>query len=508
MAPWRVACEANWLRVRAIAPDPMAEVSRGHSSRWKRAPQRGEASPRSRPERCPPERTRVNDSGHQASSSYDHKATGVEMTIALRQSEGPAGDSRLMEQICERENMRRALHRVRHNKGAPGVDGMRVDQLPGYLKRHWPKIKQDLVTGCYRPFPVRRVEIDKPDGGVRRLGIPTILDRLIQQAFAQVLQQIWDPLFSPFSFGFRPGCSQHDALRCAQTYVREGYRHIVDMDLAKFFDTVHHDRLMSRLATKVHDKRVLKLVRRFLTSGIMTGGLVCPSVQGTPQGGPLSPLLSNIVLDELDKELEKRALRFVRYADDFVIYVRSKTAARRVMKSVTRFIERHLKLAINREKSTTSHPWWRPFLGFSFTSKRDAPRIRIHSKSIKRFKQRMKELTGRSCGLSIEQVIARLNQYTRGWWNYYRHADVAAGFRSINYLVVRRLRAIVWKQWKNRRTRVKELKKRGISHHHALFTGCSRKGPWRMSKVKWVVFALPKAYFTALGLFLPGPCPA
>lgn len=427
------------------------------------------------------------------------------MTIALRSTENPTEQARLMEEILERENMLRALKRVRANKGAPGIDGMTVEQLPAYLKRHWPKIEQDLLDGRYKPLPVRRVEIPKPSGGMRLLGIPTVQDRLTQQAIAQVLQPIWDPTFSDSSFGFRPGRSQHDALKRAKTYVQDGYRHIVDMDLAKFFDTVHHDRLMSRLATRVHDKRVLKLVRRFLTAGVMTFGLVSPSVEGTPQGGPLSPLISNIVLDELDKELEKRGLRFVRYADDFVIYVRSKKAAQRVMQSITRFIERRLKLKVNQEKSAVSHPWWRPFLGFSFTSRRDNPRIRIHSKSIKRFKQRVRELTGRSCGLSIGQVIARLNQFTKGWWNYFRHADVAAGFRSINYWVRRRLRAIIWEQWKNPRTRVKELKKRGVYHLHALLTGCSRKGAWRMSKVKWVVIAMPNAYFDQLGLFLPGP---
>jgi RNA-directed DNA polymerase len=427
------------------------------------------------------------------------------MTIALRSTENPTEQARLMEDILERENMLRALKRVRANKGAPGIDGMTVDRLPAYLKRHWPKIEQDLLDGRYKPLPVRRVEIPKPSGGMRLLGIPTVLDRLIQQAIAQVLQPIWDPTFSDNSFGFRPGRSQHDALKRAKTFVQDGYRHIVDMDLAKFFDTVHHDRLMSRLATRVHDKRVLKLVRRFLTAGVMTGGLVSPSVEGTPQGGPLSPLMSNIVLDELDKELEKRGLRFVRYADDFVIYVRSKKAAQRVMQSITRFIERRLKLKVNQEKSAVSHPWWRPYLGFSFTSRRDNPRIRIHSKSIQRFKQRVRELTGRSCGLSIGQVIARLNQFTKGWWNYFRHADVAAGFRSINYWVRRRVRAIIWEQWKNPRTRVKELKKRGIYHLHALLTGCSRKGAWRMSKVKWVVIAMPNAYFDQLGLFLPGP---
>jgi len=427
------------------------------------------------------------------------------MTLASRISESPAEQARLLEAILERENMRQALKRVTSNKGAPGIDGMSVGQLGSYLRRHWPKIRQALLAGTYRPLPVRRVEIPKPNGGKRPLGIPTVLDRLIQQAVAQRLQPIWEPHFSEKSFGFRPGRCQHDAMRQAKSYLVDGYRNIVDIDLEKFFDQVNHDRLMSRLATRIGDKRVLRLVRRFLSAGVMIGGLVSPVIEGTPQGGPLSPLLSNIVLDELDKELEKRDLRFVRYADDCVIYVRSHKAAKRVMQSISRFIEGRLKLKVNREKSAVSYPWWRPYLGFSFTSRRDAPHIRIHSKSIQRFKQRVRELTGRSCGLSIEQVIARLNTYLKGWWNYFRHAEKAAGFRSINYRIIRRLRAILWKQWKNPRTRVKELKKRGIEHRQALFVGCARKGPWRMSKVKWVAFALPRAYFVSLGLFLPGP---
>jgi RNA-directed DNA polymerase len=410
-----------------------------------------------------------------------------------------------MEAILDRQNMQRAYHRVLANKGAPGVDGMTVGQLKSFLKRCWPKIKPALLDGTYRPLPVRRKEIPKPNGGIRLLGIPAVMDRVIQQAIAQVLTGIWDPTFSDKSFGFRPERSAHDALKCAKTYVQAGYRHIADIDLEKFFDQVNHDRLMSRLATRVNDKRVLKLIRRYLTSGVMIGGIVSPTDRGTPQGGPLSPLLSNIVLDQLDKELEQRGLHFVRYADDCVIYIRSKQAAERVMKSVSRFITRKLGLKVNPEKSTISHPWWRPYLGFSFTSPRDNPRTRIHSTSIKRMKERVRQLTGRSGGRSIEHVIHRLNQYLKGWWNYFGHAEVAAGFKSINYWIIRRLRAIVWKQWKNYRTRVRELKKRGIPHLKAVFTGCSRKGSWRMSKVKWVAYALPRAHFVSLGLFLPGP---
>lgn len=427
------------------------------------------------------------------------------MTIALPETESPTKDVRIMEIVVTRQNMRRAYRRVVANKGAPGVDGMTVGQLKSFLKRCWPKIKQALLDGTYIPLPVRRREIPKPNDGVRLLGIPTVVDRLIQQAITQVLQGIWDPTFSDKSFGFRPGRSAHDAMQCAKTYVQEGYRHIVDIDLEKFFDQVNHDKLMSRLATRVHDKRVLRLIRRYLTAGVMIGGLVSPTDRGTPQGGPLSPLLSNIVLDQLDKELQKRRLRFVRYADDCVIYVRSKRAAERVMNSISSFIIRKLRLKVNLDKSAVSHPWWRPYLGFSFTSRRDNPRIRIHSSSIKRMKQRVRLLTSRSGGKSLQQVIDRLNQYLKGWWNYFGRADVAAGFKSINYWIIRRLRAIVWKQWKNYRTRVRELKKRGIPHRQAVQNGCSRKGPWRMSRVKWVAYALPRAHFISLGLFLPGP---
>ncbi|MCP3870818.1 MAG: group II intron reverse transcriptase/maturase [Gammaproteobacteria bacterium] len=403
--------------------------------------------------------------------------------------------------------MRRALQRVRSNKGAPGVDGMTVDQLPSYLRRHWDQLKQDLLNGTFKPMPVRRKEIPKPGkrAGVRLLGIPTALDRLIQQAVAQVLQQIWEPEFSDSSFGFRPGRCQHDAIYRAKGYIEDGYRHVVDCDLSKFFDRVNHDRLLSRLATRVHDKRLLKLIRGFLTAGVMIGGLNEPVDEGTPQGGPLSPLLSNIVLDEFDKELEQRGLHFVRYADDFIIFIRSKRAAKRVMESVSRFIARRLKLKVNQEKSKITHPWWMCFLGFSFTSKRGDTRIRIHSKSIKRLKDRIRELTDRNCGRSIHQIVFDLNQYLRGWWNYYRHTRCTSQFRSINGWIMRRLRAILWKQWKNPRTRVRELKKRGIFHRQAVTTGNARKGHWRMSKVKWVIIALPNAYFRRiLGLYLPG----
>jgi len=425
-----------------------------------------------------------------------------EMSIAADYSKRLTDQQQLLEMILERANMWDAYKRVRKNDGAPGVDGMTVKQAGKYLRRHWLKIRAAILDGTYRPLPVRRKEIPKPDGGVRLLGIPAVIDRVIQQAISQVLGYIWEPVFSDCSFGFRPGRSQHDAIEHAKSLIEQGYRNIVDLDLEKFFDRVNHDRLLSRLATRITDKRVLALIRHCLNSGILIGGLVSPTEEGVPQGGPLSPLLSNVVLDELDKELERRGLRFVRYADDCVIYVRSYRAACRVKESISRFITKRLKLKVNEAKSAVSYPWWRKYLGFSFTSTRGNTRIRIHSKSIKRFKDRVRELTSRSGGRSIWQVIQKLNEYVRGWWNYYRHTETHAFIRSLNGWIMRRLRAIIWKHWKNRRTRIRELKKRGIGHTYAARTGCARKGAWRMSRVKWVIIALPNAYFKSLGLYL------
>ncbi len=430
----------------------------------------------------------------------------AEMSIASYLTDPSTGGNRLMEIILERENMRRALRQVRSNKGAPGVDGVTVDQLPSYLRRHWEEIKTALFAGTYEPLPVRRKEIPKPQGGVRLLGIPTTLDRLIQQAIAQVLQMIWDPTFSEFSYGFRPGRSAHGAINHAKQYVEKGLKQVVSIDLSKFFDRVNHDRLMSRLATKVHDKRLLKLIRKFLTSGVMIDGLVLAADEGTPQGGPLSPLLSNIVLDELDKELEKRNLCFARYADDFNIFVRSQRAANRVMRTVSYFITRRLRLKVNEEKSHVTRPWEMCFLGFRITSMINFTRIQIHPKSINRLRDRVRQLTSRSSGKSIHQTIFTLNEFLRGWWNYYRFAKLSIKWlRSLHGWIMRRLRSILWKQWKNPRTRVRELKKRGIYHKSAVSTGNARKGSWRMSRVKWVIIALPNVYFRrTLGLFLPG----
>src|ERR1700740_1536026 len=344
---------------------------------------------------------------------------GTESSAGKRGIESPAIAEQLMEEVCGRENCKQALKRVKGNKGSAGVDGMTVQQLPEYLKQHWPTIREQLLNGTYRPQPVRRVEIAKPDGGVRKLGIPTVLDRLIQQAILQVLQRRWDPTFSEHSYGFRPGRSAHQAVAQAQAYVIDGYPFVVDIDLAKFFDRVNHDRLRAAVAKRVSERRVLRLIRGYLTAGVLDGGLFEESREGTPQGGPLSPLLSNLVLDELDRELDRSGHRFVRYADDCNIYVRSEKAGRRVMASLTRFIEGRLKLQINAEKSAVARPWQRSFLGFTV---RNDPAFRrcIADKAVARFKHRVRELTGRYRGVSLEQMIGELVPYLRGWARLFR----------------------------------------------------------------------------------------
>lgn len=426
-----------------------------------------------------------------------------EAFVATHLSESPTGQIRLMESILERENIDRARRQVIANKGAPGVDGMKTGQLDAYLKRHWPKIRESLLEGSYQPLPVRRKEIEKPDGGVRLLGIPTVLDRLVQQAIAQVLGKLWEHTFSESSFGFRPNRGQREAIEHCRSHLASGLRYTVDIDLSKFFDRVNHDRLMHRLSTKIADKRVLKLIRRYLECGVMIEGVHVETEEGTPQGGPLSPLLSNIVLDELDKELEKRALRFVRYADDCVIYVASGRAAERVMKSVTGFITKRLRLKVNEEKSSVGRPWSAKYLGFSLTSSLKKPKIRIHWKTMRKLKDRIREITQRTRGRSLRQITEELNEYLKGWWAYFGIAESLSKLTGLENWIRRRLRALVWKQWKNRRTRVRELQKRGISQQWALTVGCSRKGPWRMSQVKWVAIALPNRHFETLGLRIP-----
>src|SRR5215831_6819150 len=350
----------------------------------------------------------------------------TESSAATSGCENPARTNRLMEEVCERENLKEALRQVKGNKGSAGVDGISVNQLTDYLKQHWPVIREQLLNGTYVPKPVRRVEIPKPDGGVRKLGIPTVLDRFIQQAVMQVLQRKWDSTFSDYSYGFRPGRSAHQAVAQAQRYIAAGYGWVIDLDLEKFFDRVNHDKLMGQVAKRVEDKRLLKLIRAFLNAGVMENGLVSPSVEGTPQGGPLSPLLSNLVLDELDRELERRGHRFVRYADDSNIYVRSERAGQRVMTSVTRFITQRLKLKVNEAKSAVGRPQERKFLGFSFTAGPEAKRV-IAPKALDRFKHRIREITRRAKGASIETTIEELAPYMRGWRNYFGFCETHPG---------------------------------------------------------------------------------
>lgn len=426
---------------------------------------------------------------------------GALSSLPARTGERACGgeDVNLMEEVVSRANMTRALKRVQKNGGAPGIDGMEVKTLLPYLWEHWDTIKEQLLRGTYEPKSVRRVEIPKPDGGKRLLGIPTVLDRLIQQALLQTLTPIFDPTFSHSSYGFRPGKNAHQAVKRSRQYIQEGYRYVVDIDLEKFFDRVNHDILMSRVARRIKDKRVLKLIRRYLQAGVMINGCKVASEEGTPQGGPLSPLLANIMLDELDKELEKRGHRFARYADDCNIYVRSRRAGLRVMESVTRFVEGKLKLKVNQAKSAVDRPWKRKFLGFSFTWEKET-RIRIAPKTIQRFKEKIRQTTKRSWGTSMEKRIERLNQYLRGWVGYFRLTEAPSILQSLDEWIRRRLRMCLLKQWKRPRTRRKNLVALGIPEDWARLISGSRKGYWRLSNTPQVNKALGLAYWRNQGL--------
>ena len=425
---------------------------------------------------------------------------GTESLTAKRSAESPALGDPLMEEVCERENCKQALARVKANKGSPGVDGMKVRELPGYLKQHWPAIREQLLSGTYQPQPVRRKEIDKPDGGgVRKLGIPTVLDRWIQQAVMQVLQGRWDRTFSEHSYGFRPGRSAHQAVEAAQKYIAAGHRWCVDLDLEKFFDRVSHDKLMAKIAERVSDKRLLKLIRAFLTAGVMEGGLVSPVDEGTPQGGPLSPLLSNLVLDEFDRELERRGLRFARYADDCNVYVRSRRAGERVMASLKRFLTTKLKLQVNEQKSAVARPWERKFLGFSFTWHRE-PKRRIAPKAVLRFKEKVRELTRRTRGVSTQRMAKELTRYLRGWLGYFGTCETPFVLQELERWLRRRLRSAIWKQWKRGPLRFAELRKRGVGKDLAAQTAGSAHGPWRLANSPALAIALPNAYFDSLEL--------
>jgi RNA-directed DNA polymerase len=422
---------------------------------------------------------------------------GTVLSKADSHPESPTSSDRLMESICDPANLDAAMSKVIANGGAPGVDGMRVTQLEKYFERHRDRITRELLTGTYRPQPVQRVEIPKPDGGVRKLGIPTAVDRVIQQAILQVLSPEWDATFSENSFGFRPGRSAHQALAQAQTYLEAGYTWVVDMDLEKFFDRVNHDVLMSRIARRVADKRLLKLIRAFLNSGVMIDGLTEATPEGTPQGGPLSPLLSNLLLDELDRELTARGLRFARYADDCNIYVKSRRAGERVLQSVTRWLATKLRLTVNQTKSAVDRPWNRKFLGFTFTTQRKRS---IAPSSRAKFKKRIRELTKRNRGASLARVVSELRSYLLGWRGYFGHCQTPSVLRDFDSWIHRRLRCYAWKQWKTGRRRFAELRRLGIGKDLAAQTAGSRKRYWHISRSPALNMSLNRAYLVDLGL--------
>ena len=387
----------------------------------------------------------------------------------------------LLEKIVTKRNLYEAYKRVKKNKGSHGIDGMRVDELLPYLQTDGSKLMYSLLNGKYKPQAVRRVEIPKPNGDVRLLGIPTVIDRMIQQAIANELNKVFEPIFSDRSYGFRPKRSAHMALKQSKKYIDEGYRQVVDMDLEKFFDTVNHDILMAKSAKRIKDKRVLKLIGRYLNSGIMLNGIVVKNEDGTPQGGPLSPLLSNILLDDLDKELEKRGHKFVRYADDCNIYVKSRRAGERVLKSITRFLGKELKLKVNEEKSAVGSPTRRKFLGYSYYYSKSGIAFRVHKKSYERFKDKIKKITNRNVSMNFEYRLKKLNEITVGWINYYKLANMQAMLKKLDEWTRRRLRACIWKTWKKIRTRGRNLIKLGIDKYKAWEFANTRKGYWRIS---------------------------
>jgi RNA-directed DNA polymerase len=404
----------------------------------------------------------------------------------------------LMESIVEPENMRRAWKQVRANLGAAGVDGMTIGEFPDSIGQHWPTIRQQLLDGTYQPAPVRRKSIPKPDGGQRMLGIPTVWDRVIQQAVLQVLTPIFDPDFSESSFGFRPGRSAHGAVKQVQSNIKRGYRFCIDMDLSKFFDRVQHDVLMSRVARKVHDKRVLRLIGRYLRAGVMVEGLIQPTGEGTPQGGPLSPLLANILLDDLDKELDHRGLKFARYADDFFILVKTYRSARQVFGSVGRFLTRRLKLAVNRQKNCFGKTNGVEFLGFRLVGRQGE--IRITAKNLAKFRQRVREITGRNRGVSMRTLIGQLSRYLRGWMGYFALSSTKRVFTRLDEWIRRRVRMCYWKQWRLPRTRIRKLMQLGVDRDTAISHGASRKGYWRLAKTLGGHVGMTKRWLRDQGL--------
>lgn len=441
-----------------------------------------------------PEDYRKVAGGTSETKEREHKTSTAE-----REKTQPEAE-RLLEEVLRRENMLNALRRVRSNKGAPGIDGMTVEELVPYLKMEWPRIREELIKGTYQPMPVRQVEIPKPNGsGKRSLGIPTVLDRMIQQAILQVLTSIFDPHFSDSSYGFRPGRSSQDAVKAAQGYVGSGYRFVVDLDLEKFFDRVNHDVLMARVARRVKDKRLLRLLRRYLESGGMVGGVIQEREEGTPQGGPLSPLFSNIMLDDLDKELERRGHRFCRYADDCNIYVRSKAAGERVMESISRFLEKRLRLKVNREKSAVDRPWRRDFLGYTMSWHRQ-PKLKVSLGSIQRIKSKIRELMGKARGYSLTRVIGELVPLLRGWINYFWLSSIKIAFEELDGWIRRRLRCVIWQHWKKPATRAKKLTQRGIERETAYLSAYNGRGAWWNSGASHMHSAFPAKWFAQQGL--------
>ncbi len=437
------------------------------------------------------------DSGQNSEGALHGAET--DMTTRKRTKAEWERESGLMDAVCERGNLWLAYDRVLKNKGAAGVDGIGIAEFKGHLKQHWPTIKAKLLAGEYVPSPVRRVDIPKPQGGVRTLGIPTLTDRLIQQAVHQVLSPIFEAGFSESSYGFRPGRNAHQAVKAARQYVAEGRRVVVDMDLEKFFDRVNHDLLIEKLSKKIDDRRVLRLIRRYLEAGMMADGIVSPRTEGTPQGGPLSPLLSNILLTELDRELERRGHAFCRYADDCNIYVKSKEAGERVMASVTRFLAERLKLTVNATKSAVARPWERKFLGYSLTWHK-APKLKIAPTSLKRLDDKIREVLQGAQGRSLKKVIDELNPILRGWMAYFKLAETKQALEDLDGWIRRKLRCMLWRQWKRPYTRARNLMKAGLTEERAFRSAFNQRGPWWNSGASHMNQAFPKSYFDRLGL--------
>ena len=421
------------------------------------------------------------------------------MTTRPRTKAGLEQENGLMDAVCERGNLMLAYQRVVKNQGAAGVDDIGIAEFKDHLKQHWPTIKAKLLAGEYRPSPVRRVDIPKPQGGVRTLGIPTLTDRLIQQALHQVLSPIFEADFSESSYGFRPGRNAHQAVKAAKQYVAAGRRTVVDLDLEKFFDRVNHDLLMEKLAKKIDDGRVLRLIRRYLEAGMMADGIVSQRTEGTPQGGPLSPLLSNVLLTELDRELERRGHAFCRYADDCNIYVRSQQAGERVMASITRFLADTLKLTVNAAKSAVARPWTRKFLGYSLTWHK-APKLKIAPTSLKRLDDKIREVLKGARGRSLTTVITKLNPILRGWMAYFKLTETKQALEALDGWIRRKLRCILWRQWKRAYTRAKNLMKAGLKEERAWRSACNQRGPWWNSGASHMNQAFPKSFFDRLGL--------